>query len=104
MNPANRREAVMESALDAAEGADMLLIKPALPYLDVIKEVKEKIMLPLGAYHVSGEYAMIMAAAQKGWIDEEKAFYETMLSIRRAGADFILTYAAKGVARQLGRF
>lgn len=99
MNPANRREAILESLLDEAEGADMLLIKPALPYLDVIMEVKQKTLLPLGAYHVSGEYAMVMAAAQNGWLDADKAFYESMMSIRRAGADFIFTYAAKRVAK-----
>lgn len=99
MNPANRREAILESLLDVSEGADMLLIKPALPYLDVIAEVKQRVLLPLGAYHVSGEYAMIMAAAQNGWLDADKALYETMLSIRRAGADFIFTYAAKRVAQ-----
>jgi porphobilinogen synthase len=101
MNPANKREAVLESVLDVYEGADMLLIKPALPYLDVIAEVKKHVHLPVGAYHVSGEYAMVMAAAQNGWIDADKALYETLLSIRRAGADFIFTYAAKRVAQLL---
>lgn len=101
MNPANRREAVLESLLDVSEGADMLLIKPALPYLDVIAEVKKHVHVPIGAYHVSGEYAMIMAAAQNGWMDADKALYETLLSIRRAGADFIFTYGAKRVAAML---
>jgi len=97
LDPANRREALRESLLDQAEGADMLLIKPALPYLDVIAEVKKHTVLPVGAYHVSGEYAMVMAAAQNGWIDGPKALYESLISIRRAGADFIVTYAAEQV-------
>lgn len=101
MNPANVREAIMECQLDESEGADMLLIKPALPYLDVIAKVKETTTLPVGAYHVSGEYAMVMAAAQNGWLDANKIFAESLLSIKRAGADFILTYAAKQVAAQL---
>jgi porphobilinogen synthase len=98
MNPANVREALWECALDEAEGADMLLIKPALAYLDVIAKVKEATFLPVGAYHVSGEYAMVMAAAQNGWLDADKVFEECLLSIKRAGADFILTYAARRVA------
>lgn len=79
----------------------MLLIKPALPYLDVIAKVKEATTLPIGAYHVSGEYAMVMAAAQNGWLDAHKIFSECLISIKRAGADFILTYAAKQVAENL---
>lgn len=101
MNPANRREALRECRLDVAEGADMLLLKPAGPYLDVISEVKRTFDLPVGAYHVSGEYAMVMAAHERGWLDAEKVFEETLLGIRRAGADFILSYAAPLVARQL---
>lgn len=101
LNPANRREAMLECLLDEAEGADLLLIKPALPYLDVIHQVKEAIPLPLGAYHVSGEYAMIMAAAERGWINGEKAMEECLISIKRAGADFIFTYAAKWMAERL---
>lgn len=101
MNPANRREAILECALDEMEGADMLLIKPALPYLDVINKVKESTYLPVGAYHVSGEYAMVKAAAQNGWIDGERVMHESLLSIRRAGADFILTYAAREMAEYL---
>ena len=101
MNPANVREALLECQLDEAEGADMLLIKPALPYLDVITKVRASTNLPLGAYHVSGEYAMVMAAAQNGWLDADRIFEESLLSIRRAGADFILTYAAKRVAAKL---
>lgn len=99
LNPANRREALLECLLDEREAADMLLIKPALAYLDIIAQAKEKTYLPVGAYHVSGEYAMIKAAAQNGWIDGERAMYESLLSIKRAGADFILTYAAKEVMR-----
>lgn len=101
MNPANVREALMECHLDELEGADMLLIKPALPYLDVIAKVREATTLPLGAYHVSGEYAMVMAAAQNGWLDANKIFSECLTAIKRAGADFILTYAAKMVAENL---
>lgn len=92
MDPANRREAVREALLDEAEGADMLLIKPALAYLDVIAAIKEKTHLPIAAYHVSGEYAMVVAAAERGWLDEASVFKEHLLSIKRAGADFILTY------------
>lgn len=101
MNPANVREALLECKLDEEEGADMLLIKPALLYLDVIAKARAQTDLPIGAYHVSGEYAMIMAAAQNGWLDADRAFMECLLSIRRAGADFILTYAAARVATQL---
>jgi porphobilinogen synthase len=102
MNPANRREALMECSIDEFEGADMLLIKPAMPYLDVIVKVREMSELPIGAYHVSGEYAMVMAAAQKGWVDADRIFLESLLSIKRAGADFILTYAVqKSVLSQL---
>lgn len=101
MNPANSREAILETSLDEVEGADMLLIKPALPYLDVIARVKETTYLPVGAYQVSGEYAMIKAAAQNGWIDGQRVMYESLLSIKRAGADFMLTYAAKEMAQYL---
>lgn len=101
MNPANVREALLECALDASEGADMLLIKPALPYLDVITKIREATSLPIGAYHVSGEYAMVMAAAQNGWIDADKVFLESMMSIKRAGADFIFTYDAGRLAKLL---
>lgn len=92
MNPANVREALREARLDEEEGADMLLIKPALSYLDVIAKVKEKTTLPVAAYHVSGEYAMVMAAGEKGWLDSNRVLKEHLLSIKRAGADFILTY------------
>lgn len=98
MHPANRREALREIALDECEGADMLLIKPALAYLDVICEAKKQTTLPLGAYHVSGEYSMVMAAAEKGWLDGDRVMAECLLSIKRAGADFILTYAARRIA------
>jgi len=97
MNPANIREALMECSLDEAEGADMLLIKPALAYLDVIAAVKNQCDIPVGAYHVSGEYSMVMAAAERGWVDADKVFMESLLSIKRAGADFIFTYAAKRI-------
>jgi len=103
LNPANGREALLECLLDEAEGADMLMIKPALPYLDVIAQVKQAIPLPLGAYHVSGEYAMVMAAAERGWIDGERALEECLISIKRAGADFIFTYAAKHMAKKLSK-
>lgn len=94
MNPANRREALREAALDEAEGADMLMVKPALAYLDVICQLREVSTLPIGAYHVSGEYAMVMAAAEKGWMDAPKALHESLLSIKRSGADFIFSYVA----------
>lgn len=99
LNPANRREALMEIALDEEEGADILMVKPAGPYLDIIREVREETELPLAAYQVSGEYAQIMAAAQNGWLDLEKCRDESLLAIRRAGADMILTYFAKEFAK-----
>lgn len=95
LNPANSREALLELSLDAEEGADMLLIKPALAYLDIIAKARQQTNLPLGAYHVSGEYAMVMAAARNGWIDGDRVMAECLMSIKRAGADFILTYAAR---------
>ena len=95
LNPANRREALVEIALDEEEGADVLMVKPAGPYLDIIREVREETKLPLAAYQVSGEYAQIMAAAEKGWLDLERCRNESLLAIRRAGADMILTYFAK---------
>jgi porphobilinogen synthase len=98
MDPANVREAVLEAALDESEGADMLMVKPALAYLDVVRAVREQTQLPLLAYNVSGEYAMIKAAAQQGWIDERKAVLEALTSMRRAGADAIITYHAKDAA------
>ncbi|MCB1180692.1 MAG: porphobilinogen synthase [Chlamydiia bacterium] len=101
INPANRREALRELYLDEMEGADILMVKPALPYLDVIYAAKELSNLPIAAYQVSGEYSMIKGAAQNGWIDGEKVMMETLLSIKRAGADMIFTYAAKEVAETL---
>jgi porphobilinogen synthase len=101
MDPANVREAIREAALDEAEGADMLMVKPALSYLDVIREVRNASNLPLGAYNVSGEYSMIHAAAQRGMIDLNRAMMEVLTSIRRAGADFILTYHALAAAELL---
>jgi porphobilinogen synthase len=97
MNPANQREALIEADLDEAEGADFLLVKPALPYLDIIKLLKDNTELPIAAYNVSGEYAMIKAAIQKGWLNEQRAITEVLTSIRRAGATAILTYHAKEV-------
>lgn len=101
MDPANRREAVREAELDVAEGADILMVKPATLYLDVIAELRQRTSLPIAAYHVSGEYLMLKAAAASGWLDEKQGMLETLLSIRRAGADMILTYAAPQVARWL---
>lgn len=100
MDPANRREALLEAELDMAEGADMLMVKPALHYLDVIRLLKDNFDVPIAAYHVSGECAMLLAACQNGWLDFEKALPETLLSLRRAGADVILTYLAKEFARR----
>ncbi len=100
MNPANKSEALIEAELDTAEGADMLMVKPALHYLDVIHLLKEKSNLPIAAYHVSGECAMLRAACNNGWLDFERAMPETLLSIRRAGADVILTYFAKEFAER----
>ncbi len=102
MDPANVREAIREAALDVEEGADILMVKPALSYLDVIARVKDRFDLPVAAYNVSGEYAMIKAAAQNGWIDGDRAMMECLTSIKRAGADLILTYFAKDAARRLG--
>jgi len=101
MDPANVREAMREVALDVEEGADMVMVKPALAYLDVIAEVRNEFDLPVAAYNVSGEYAMLKAAAEKGWIDYDRVMLETLLSMRRAGADMILTYHAKEAARLL---
>ncbi|MGH9642018.1 MAG: porphobilinogen synthase, partial [Terriglobales bacterium] len=101
MDPANFREAMREIALDVEEGADMIMVKPALPYLDVIAAARERFDLPLAAYQVSGEFAMIEAAARNGWIDRERVMMESLVSIRRAGASMILTYFAKDAARLL---
>ncbi len=101
MDPANAREAIREVRLDVQEGADIVMVKPALPYLDIIRAVREEFDLPVGAYNVSGEYAMIKAAGQKGWLDEERVMMEVLTCIKRAGADLIVTYFAKDAARRL---
>jgi len=100
-DPANAREALLEVALDVEQGADMVMVKPALPYLDVIQAVRTEFDVPVAAYQVSGEYAMLKAAAQNGWLEEERAMEEALLCIKRAGADFILTYYAREMARRL---
>ncbi|HIG00712.1 MAG TPA: porphobilinogen synthase [Myxococcales bacterium] len=101
MDPANRREAMRELVADFDEGADILMVKPALAYLDIVADAKETFDVPIAAYHVSGEYSMIHAAAEKGWIDGDRAMMEAMISIKRAGADMILTYAAADLAARL---
>jgi porphobilinogen synthase len=101
MDPANAREALKEVAQDLGEGADMVMVKPALPYLDIIRRVRARFDVPVAAYNVSGEYAMVKAAAQKGWLDEKRVVLEILTGIQRAGADMILTYHAKDVARWL---
>ncbi len=104
MDPGNGEEAMREIALDLEEGADMIMVKPALPYLDVLRRAKDRFPgVPMAAYNVSGEYAMLRAAAERGWIDGDRVTLEILTSIRRAGADFILTYSAKDAARLLGR-
>jgi len=101
MDGANLREALREIALDLEEGADMILMKPAMPYLDVIRAAREQTGVPFGAYQVSGEYSMLQAAFAKGWLDRDRAILESLVSIRRAGADFIVTYFAKDAAKLL---
>ncbi|MEX2642637.1 MAG: porphobilinogen synthase, partial [Acetobacterales bacterium] len=101
MDPANTDEALREVALDLSEGADMVMVKPGMPYLDIVRRVKERFGVPTFAYQVSGEYAMICAAAQNGWLDREKAMIESLLCFRRAGADGVLTYFALDVAKLL---
>jgi len=103
MDPANAREALREVALDLEEGADMIMVKPALPYLDVIQRVRERFDVPVGAYNVSGEFAMVKAAARNGWIDEQRVTLEILTGMQRAGASFILTYHAKDAARWLNK-
>jgi len=103
MDPANAREAVREAALDVQEGADIIMVKPALPYLDIIRAIREEFNLPVAAYNVSGEYSMIKAACQKGWLEEERVMMEVLTAIKRAGADLIITYFAKDAAKVLGR-
>ena len=101
MDPANRLEALREAASDIEEGADIIMVKPGLPYLDILRDLRNEYNLPLAVYNVSGEYSMVKAAAQKGWINEERVVMETMLGFKRAGADIIITYHAKDVARWL---
>ena len=101
MDPPNAREALREVAADIAEGADVVMVKPALPYLDVIRQVRDRFDLPVAAYNVSGEYSMVKAAAERGWLDEERVAIESLTSIKRAGADMIITYWAKDAARWL---
>ena len=103
MDFANRREAIKETLLDVEEGADIVMVKPALSYLDIIREVKNIVTVPVAAYQVSGEYAMIKAAAERGWLNEEKTIFETITSIKRAGADLIATYFAKDIIRILNQ-
>lgn len=103
MNPANRIEAVKEALMDEQEGADMVMVKPGMPYLDVLREVKNAVRVPVSVYHVSGEYAMIKAASQKGWLNENQAIMEVMYGFKRAGADLIATYFAKDVAKLLAK-
>ena len=103
MDPANGAEALREVGLDVDEGADMVIVKPALPYLDVVARVKQEFGIPVAAYSVSGEYAMLKAAAQLGWLDEERVMMEALTGIRRAGADLVITYLAREVARVLER-
>ncbi len=101
MDYANRREAIKETLMDIEEGADIVMVKPAMAYLDIIREIKDRVTVPVSAYHVSGEYAMIKAAAKMGWLNEEKAILESLTSIKRAGADLIATYFAKDAAKLL---
>jgi len=103
MDPANSDEALREVALDIAEGADMVMVKPGLPYLDIIRRVKDEFAVPTFAYHVSGEYAMLQAAAQNGWLNYENALMETLLSFKRAGCNGVLTYAARDAAKILSK-
>lgn len=103
MDPANALEAIREANMDVEEGADIIMVKPALPYLDIIARLRDELDYPLAAYNVSGEYAMIKAGAKMGWIDEKKVMMETLLSIKRAGADMILTYFAIDAAREMNR-
>jgi porphobilinogen synthase len=103
MDPPNVREALREVRLDIEEGADIVMVKPALPYLDVIYRVRQSTDLPLAAYNVSGEFAMLKAAAQRGWLDEERAILEALIGIKRAGADIVITYFAKDAVRLLAQ-
>jgi porphobilinogen synthase len=102
MDYANRTEAIRETLMDIEEGADIVMVKPGLPYLDIVREVKNAVDVPVSVYNISGEYAMIKAAAKMGWIDENKAIIETLTAFKRAGADLIATYFAKDAAKLLG--
>ena len=102
MNPANRVEAIKETLMDVEEGADIVMVKPALAYLDIIREVKNSVHVPVAAYQVSGEYAMVKAAAKMGWLDEDKAILEILTAIKRAGSDLTATYFAKKAVQLLG--
>jgi porphobilinogen synthase len=99
MDPGNRMEAIREAESDVAEGADFLMVKPGLPYLDIVRDLKERFSLPVATYNVSGEYSMVKAAAENGWIDEKKVVMEMLLGMKRAGADVIITYFAKDAAK-----
>jgi porphobilinogen synthase len=101
MDPANAREALREVAMDVAEGADAVMVKPALPYLDILSQVRDRFDLPLAAYNVSGEFSMVKAAAERGWLDERRVAMEALTSIKRAGADMIITYWAKDMVHWL---
>ncbi len=103
MDPANRLEAIREAAMDVEEGADIIMVKPGLPYLDIVREVRDEFNLPVAVYNVSGEYSMVKAAARNGWIDEERVVLETMTAFKRAGADLIITYHAKDAAKILNK-
>jgi porphobilinogen synthase len=103
MDYANRTEAVKEALMDVEEGADIIMVKPGLPYLDIVRDVKNAVDVPVSVYNISGEYAMIKAAAKMGWINEDKAIIETLTCIKRAGADLIATYFAKDAVRLLNR-
>jgi porphobilinogen synthase len=103
MDGANLREAMREIELDLSEGADMILMKPAMPYLDVVHAARERFGVPMGAYQVSGEYSMLRAAFEKGWLERDRAMLESLVGIRRAGADFIVTYFAKDAAKLLAQ-
>ncbi|MGZ5287799.1 MAG: porphobilinogen synthase, partial [Flavisolibacter sp.] len=102
MDPANRTEAVKEALMDVEEGADIVMVKPGLPYLDIVREVKNAVQVPVSVYNISGEYAMIKAAAKMGWLNEDQAIIETLTSIKRAGADLIATYFAKDAVKLIG--
>jgi porphobilinogen synthase len=103
MDYANRKEAIKETLMDVEEGADIVMVKPAMAYLDIIREIKNAVTVPVSAYHVSGEYAMIKAAAKMGWLDEDKAIIESLTSIKRAGADLIATYFAKDAVKLINK-